>query len=62
MSQRRIKEKAIGATVATVGIFLMIGIGGAVESGTISAAAAFIRMAFGCGAIWCGAALYGGLE
>ena len=62
MSERRIKEKVIGATVALVGIFLMIGIGGAVENGTISVASAFIRMAFGCVAIWAGAALYGGLE
>lgn len=62
MSKRRIIAKTIGAAVAVFGAFLMIGIGGAVESGTLSATSAFIRMIVGCITIWSGAALFGGVE
>lgn len=49
-------RRLIGSGTALGGVFLMIGIGGAIESGSISITAAFIRMILSCALILIGAA------
>ena len=62
MFQGRMMKKLIGGGVALFGVLMMIGIGGAVEAGTIGVGTAFVRMIIGCIAILISAALFGGLE
>ena len=63
MFQGRITMKRIIASlIGIIAVFEMVGIGGAVEAGTISVAAAFARMIIGCLLILGSAALFGGLE
>ena len=63
MFQGRITMRRIlGSLIGLVAVIEMVGIGGAVEAGTISVAVAFVRMIIGCLLILGGAALFGGLE
>lgn len=62
MFQGRMMKRMLGSGVALFGVILMIGIGGAVESGAIGVGSAFLRMIIGCLLILGGAALFGGLE
>lgn len=60
MFQGRVMRKIIGGSVALFGVLMMIGIGGAVEAGTVTIGQAFFRMIMSCVLILIGAA--GGLE
>lgn len=62
MFQRGTIKRAIGSGLVLFATLMMIGIGGAVEAGSISAGIAFLRMAIGCVAILAGAALMGGID
>jgi len=55
-------RRIIGSAILLFATLMMIGIGGAVESGSISVGIAFARMIIGCLMILFGAALFGGLE
>lgn len=48
MFNRRLTGKILGAAVSLLAVFLMIGTAGGVESGSVSVAAAFLRMGIGC--------------
>lgn len=48
--------------MALLGVVGMVGVGGAVEAGTISVGGAFLRMVIGCLLVLGGAWVFGGLE
>ena len=63
MFQGRITmRRVLGSLIGLVAVIEMVGIGGAVEAGTISVAAAYVRMIIGCLLILGSAAMFGGLE
>lgn len=62
MFEGRLMRRIIGSAILLFATLMMIGIGGAVESGSISVGMAFVRMIIGCLMILFGAALLGGLE
>ena len=55
-------KRIIASLIGIIAVFEMVGIGGAVESGSVSVGMAFVRMIIGCLMILFGAALFGGLE
>lgn len=62
MFEGRLMRRIIGSAILLFATLMMVGIGGAVESGSISVGMAFVRMIIGCLMILFGAALLGGLE
>lgn len=62
MFEGRLMRRIIGSAILLFAMLMMIGIGGAVESGSVSVGMAFVRMIIGCLMILFGAALFGGLE
>lgn len=55
-------KKLAGSSAALFGVVTMIGVGGAIESGTVSVGGAFFRMVIGCLLVLGGAWIFGGLE
>lgn len=62
MFQGRAMKKLAGSSMALLGVVGMVGVGGAVEAGTISVGGAFLRMVIGCLLVLGGAWVFGGLE
>lgn len=62
MFQGRLMRRIIGSAILLFATLMMVGIGGAVEAGSVSVGMAFVRMIIGCLMILFGAALFGGLE
>lgn len=62
MFEGRLMRRIIGSAILLFAMLMMLGIGGAVESGSVSVGMAFVRMIIGCLMILFGAALFGGLE
>ena len=62
MFEGRLMRRIIGSAILLFATLMMLGIGGAVESGSVSVGMAFVRMIIGCLMILFGAALFGGLE
>lgn len=58
MSGKRLNKKVLGSLTVLFAVILMIGTAGAVESGSVSIAAAFLRLTIGCILILFGAAGY----
>lgn len=62
MFEGRLMKRFTGSVIAVFGLFYVLGVAGAIESGQFGVASVVMRMVIGCVAVAIGAVVSGGLE